>query len=96
MSVAKNKEFYSVYKKKIPVLGQTKNHCGVSEQSLANTLGKRTINRQVPSDLSQAAANTALPYLGQEQFTHSDALSKGEAPFPVNLVTLGNTTGKSS
>lgn len=78
------------------MLGQTNYNFGVSEQSLANTLGKRTRNRQVQSDLSQAAANTALTYLGQEQFTHSGALSKGEAPFPVNVVTLGSTTGKSS
>lgn len=78
--------------KKDPMLGQTKDHSGVV--SCLRVVSTR--NRQVQSDLSQPAFHAALAYLGQEQFTHSEAVSKGEAPFPVKVVTLGNTTGKSS
>lgn len=34
-------------------------------------------------------------YLGQEQFTHSEAAASGEPPLPVKDATLGNVTGKS-
>jgi len=61
-----------------------------------NAYGKSTSDRQVPSDLSQSTVSAVLAYLGQEQFTHSGAVSKGEAPFPVKVVISGNTTGKSS
>ena len=36
------------------------------------------------------------PYLGQEQFTHSEADASGEPPLPVKEVMLGKVTGKSS
>lgn len=48
------------------------------------------------SDLSQPAVHAAFSHLGQAQFTHSGTVSKGDAPFPVKVVTLGSTTGKSS
>lgn len=51
---------------------------------------------QVQSDLTQSAVRAAFSHLGQAQFTHSGTVSKGEAPFPVKVVTLGSTTGKSS
>jgi hypothetical protein len=35
-------------------------------------------------------------YLGQEQFTHSEAEANGEPPLPVKDVMLGKVTGKSS
>lgn len=37
-----------------------------------------------------------VPYLGQRQFTHSEAVASGEPPLPVKDVMLGKVTGKSS
>lgn len=70
----------------------------LAQSSQLSTFTERAqeTGRQVQSALSHSAVNAALAYLGQEQFTHSEAVSKGEAPFPVKVVTLGNTTGKSS
>lgn len=38
----------------------------------------------------------AVPYLGQEQFTHSGAEASGEPPLPVKDGMLGKVTGRSS
>ena len=40
-------------------------------------------------------AGGAVPYLGQEQFTHSEAAASGEPPLPVKDVMWGKVTGKS-
>lgn len=85
-----------MYKKKIPVLGQTKHYFGVVSWLRAVTrqhFGKA--HKEQAGAKWSLPANSALTYFGQEQFTHSGALSKGEAPFPVKVVTLGSSTGKS-
>lgn len=87
-------------KKKTPLtLGQTKYPAGlvsclrvVSCQCLRKEHTKHASTKV----LSQPAVNASFSYLGQAQFTHSGTVSKGEAPFPVKVVTLGSTTGKSS
>lgn len=35
------------------------------------------------------------PYLGQAQFTQSEAVARGEPPLPVKAVMWGKVTGKS-
>lgn len=42
-----------------------------------------------------ATAGDAVPYLGQAQFTHSEAAASGEPPLPVKDVMWGKVTGKS-
>lgn len=40
--------------------------------------------------------DVVVPYLGQEQFTHSGAEASGEPPVPAKDVMLGKVTGKLS
>lgn len=70
---------------------------GVSEQ------GSRvsTRSQREPETTPRAGARPGLgghvgAYRGQEQFTHSEAVARGEPPLPVKAVMLGKVTGKSS
>lgn len=47
-------------------------------------------------DQTWSQLGNVVSYLGQEQFTHSEAEASGEPPLPVKEVMLGKVTGKSS
>jgi len=38
----------------------------------------------------------SFPHLGQQVLIHSDFVVKGDFPLPVNLISIGRETGRSS